>query len=50
MSMSESGEYARYLLARLRYRSYREWMMILYSITAPQAAEKTFRRCSHADV
>ena len=33
MSISESGEDARCLLAPLRYRSYREWMMVLYSLT-----------------
>ena len=51
MSISESGEYARCLLAPLRYRSYREWMMVLYSITVQQAAEKPFRhsRTTKAD-
>ena len=51
LSISESGEYARCLLAPLRYRSYREWMMVLYSITVQQAAEKPFRhsRTTKAD-
>ena len=51
MSISESGEYARCLLAPLRYRSYREWVMVLYSITVQQAAEKPFRhsRTTKAD-
>ena len=35
MSISESGEYPRCLLAPLCYRSYREWMMVLYSGSSP---------------